>query len=213
MTARDLPAAVGVEVGGGWYDVVPITDSLVGLVVGDVQGHDVGAAKVMSRHRQTLELLVREERSPGKALERLNQFCLLGAEQRLATALVGVLDRSNGTITFSSAGHRPPLHVDGDKALELPVPPGPPLGVQRCRYKDHRFELYDGCLVMSTDGLVERRGSFLDERFGKFEMSLRAVPSSEPGPTADFVIEAMTSDERSSGDIVVLTARRGVGAA
>ena len=132
---------MGVEVGGGWYDVVPITDSLVGLVVGDVQGHDVGAAKVMSRHRHTLELLVREERSPGKALERLNQFCLLGAEQRLATALVGVLDRSNGTITFSSAGHRPPLHVDGDKALELPVPPGPPLGVQRCRYKDHRFEL------------------------------------------------------------------------
>ena len=93
------------------------------------------------------------------------------------------------------------------------MPPGPPLGVQRCRYKDHRFELDDGCLVMSTDGLVERRGSFLDERFGKFEMSLRAVPSSEPGPTADFVIEAMTSDERSSGDIVVLTARRGVGAA
>jgi PAS domain S-box-containing protein len=213
VAARYLPAAMGVEVGGDWYDVVPITDSLVALVVGDVQGHDLGAAKIMSRHRHTLELLVREEQSPGKALERLNQFCLLGSEQRLATALVGVLDRSNGTITFSSAGHPPPLHVHGDKALELPVPPGPPLGVQRCRYKDHRFELDDGCLVMFTDGLVERRGSFLDERFGKLEMSLRAAPSSEPGVVADFVIEAMTSDERSSDDIVVLTARRGLGAA
>jgi hypothetical protein len=93
------------------------------------------------------------------------------------------------------------------------VPPGPPLGVQRCRYKDHRFQLEEGCLVMFTDGLVERRGSFLDERFGKLEMSLRAAPSSEPGVVADFVIEVMTSDERSSDDIVVLTARRGVGAA
>ncbi len=213
VAARYLPAAVGVEVGGDWYDVVPITDSLVALVVGDVQGHDLGAAKIMSRHRHTLELLVREEQSPGKALERLNQFCLLGSEQRLATALIGVLDRSSGTITFSSAGHPPPLHVDGDKALELPVPPGPPLGVQRCRYKDHTFKLDDGCLVMFTDGLVERRGSFLDERFGKLEMSLRAAPSSEPDVVADFVIEAMTSDERSSDDIVVLTARRDVGAA
>ncbi len=209
VAARYLPASVGVEVGGDWYDVVPITDSLVALVVGDVQGHDLGAAKIMSRHRHTLELLVREERSPGKALERLNQFCLLGTEQRLATALVGVLDRSTGAITFSSAGHPPPLHIDGDKAQELPVPPGPPLGVQRCRYKDYKFNLDEGCLVMFTDGLVERRGTFLDERLGKLEMSLRSAPSSEPDLVADYVIEAMTSDERSSDDIVVLTARRG----
>jgi PAS domain S-box-containing protein len=209
VAARYLPASVGVEVGGDWYDVVPITDTLVALVVGDVQGHDLGAAKIMSRHRHTLELLVREERSPGKALERLNQFCLLGAEPRLATALVGVLDRASGAITFSSAGHPPPLHIADGKAVEFAVPPGPPLGVQRCRYKDHKFNLEEGCLVMFTDGLVERRGSFLDDRLGKLESSLQAAPSNEPGVVADFVIEAMTSDERSSDDIVVLTARRG----
>ena len=213
VAARSLPAAVGVEVGGDWHDVVPITDSLVALVVGDVQGHDLGAANIMRQLSHTLERLVREEQSPGRALERLNQFCLLGSEQRLATALVGVLDRSTGTVTFSSAGHPPPLQVDGDRALELPVPPGPPLGVQRCRYKDHAFKLTHGCLVMFTDGHVERRVSFLDERLGKLEMSRRATPSGEPGVVADFVIEALTSDERSSDDIVVLTARRDAGAA
>jgi anti-sigma regulatory factor (Ser/Thr protein kinase) len=213
VAAGSLPAA-GVEVGGDWCDVVPITDSLVALVVGDVQGRDPGAAKIMRQHRHTLELLLREEQSPGQALERLNPFCLLGSEPRLATALVGVLDRSTGTITFSSAGHPPPLQVDGDRAHELLVPPGPPLGVQRCRYKDHTFKLADGCLVMFTDGLVERRASFLEERFGKLEMSRRAAaPSSEPGLVADFVIEAMTSDERSSDAIVVLTARRDAGGA
>ncbi|MBV8461806.1 MAG: serine/threonine-protein phosphatase, partial [Acidimicrobiales bacterium] len=137
---------------------------------------------------------------------------LLGTEQRLATALVGVLDRSTGTMTFSSAGHPPPLQVNGVRAREFPVSPGPPLGVQRSRYKDHLFDLDDGCLVMFTDGLVERRGSFLDERFGKLAASLRAAPSNEPDVVADFVIEAMTSDERSSDDIVVLAARRGAGA-
>ena len=61
---------------------------------------------------------------------------------------------------------------------------------------------------MFTDGLVERRGSHLDERLAQLESSLRTSPSSEPGRVADFVIDAMTADERSSDDIVVLTARR-----
>ena len=154
LAARYRPASAGHEVGGDWYDVVPVTDDLVALVVGDVEGHDLSAAKTMSHLRRTLGMLLLEERSPGKALERLNQFCLLGAEQRLATALVGVLDRSTGVISFSSAGHPPPVHIrSGGQATELLVPPAPPLGVQPCRYKDHTFLLDDGCLVMFTDGL------------------------------------------------------------
>jgi hypothetical protein len=61
---------------------------------------------------------------------------------------------------------------------------------------------------MFTDGLVERRGSRLDERFTLLESSLSASPSNEPSRVADFVIDAMTSGARSSDDIVVLTARR-----
>ena len=61
---------------------------------------------------------------------------------------------------------------------------------------------------MFTDGLVERRGSHLDERLALLESSLRSSPSIEPGRVADFVIDAMTADARSSDDIVVLTARR-----
>ena len=189
--------------------MVPITDDLVALVVGDVEGHDLSAAKTMSHLRRTLGMLLLEERSPGKALERLNQFCLLGAEQRLATALVGVLDRSTGVISFSSAGHPPPVHIrDHGQATELLVPPAPPLGVQPCRYKDHTFLLDDGCLVMFTDGLIERRGIHFDDRLAALESSLGSAPADDPGVVADFVIDAMTSDGRSADDIVVLTARR-----
>jgi PAS domain S-box-containing protein len=209
LAARYRPASIGHEVGGDWYDVVPITNDLVALVVGDVEGHDLSAAKTMSHLRRTLGMLLLEERSPGKALERLNQFCLLGAEQRLATALVGVLDRSTGVISFSSAGHPPPVHIRAHgQATELLVPPAPPLGVQPCRYKDHTFLLDDGCLVMFTDGLIERRGIHFDDRLAALESSLGSAPADDPGVVADFVIDAMTSDGRSADDIVVLTARR-----
>jgi serine/threonine-protein kinase RsbW len=208
VAARYRPASAGHEVGGDWYDVVPITDDLVALVVGDVEGHDLSAAKTMSHLRRTLGMLLLEERSPGRALERLNQFCLLGSEQRLATALVGMLDRATGVISFSSAGHPPPVHIRGGRATELLVPPAPPLGVQRCRYKDHTFLLDDGCLVMFTDGLIERRGIHFDDRLAALEASLDDAPGDDPGVVADFVIDAMTSDGRSADDIVVLTARR-----
>jgi PAS domain S-box-containing protein len=208
VAARYRPAAVGVEVGGDWYDVVPISEDLVALVVGDVEGHDLGAARIMSRLRHSLGLLLLEERAPGRALQRLNRVSLAGVDGRLATALVGVLNTKTGSIAFSSAGHPSPVQVESGQAVELPVPPGPPLGVQHCDYKDHEFHLDRGCLVMFTDGLVERRGSRLNERFALLESSLRASPSSEPDQVADFVIDAMTSGARSSDDIVVLTARR-----
>jgi PAS domain S-box-containing protein len=213
IAARYLPAAIGYEVGGDWYDVVPVNDHLVALVVGDVEGHDLEAARIMSRLRNTLGLLVLEERDPGQALERLNRVALNSVQSRLATALIGVLDTNSGVITFSSAGHPSPVQIEHGRAAELVVPPGPPLGVQRCQYKDHEYQLDDGCLVMFTDGLVERRGVFLDDRLALLEASMRAAPSRDPDTVSDFVIDAMTADERSTDDIVVLAARRlGAGA-
>ncbi len=208
VAARYLPAAVGVEVGGDWYDVVPIDEHLVALVVGDVEGHDLGAARIMSRLRHMLGLLVSEERAPGKALERLNRVSLSGMTQRLTTVLVGVLDTSTGEVSFASAGHPSPVLIESGQALEVPVPPGLPLGIQLCTYKDRDFRLDKGCLVMFTDGLVERRGVPIDERLAQLESSLRASSTTAPGQVADFVIEAMTSNHRRSDDIVVLTACR-----
>jgi serine phosphatase RsbU (regulator of sigma subunit) len=207
VAARYLPAAVGYEVGGDWYDVVPLADGLVAFVVGDVEGHDLGAAKIMSRLRHTIGMLVLDEEAPGAALERLNRLSLARAGERLATVLVGVLDTSRGRISFSSAGHPSPVMVGSGQALELPVPPGLPLGVEACHYKDHTFDVQHECLLMFTDGLVERRNAHIDERLALLESSLRTSPSTDPGGIADDVIEAMTADEQRSDDIVVLAAR------
>ncbi len=211
VAARYQPAGVGVEVGGDWYDVVPIDEHVVALVVGDVEGHDLGAARTMSRLRHTLSLLVLEERAPGKALQRLNRVALSGSAGRLTTTLVGVLDTRTGIITLSSAGHPSPVRVEPGQAVELSIPPGPPLGVHDCDYKDYEFFLEGGCLVMFTDGLVERRGSHIDVRLNELECALRSAPSSDPGRVADFVIDAMTAGTPRSDDIVVLTVRKELG--
>jgi len=61
---------------------------------------------------------------------------------------------------------------------------------------------------MFTDGLLERRGTNFGDRLAALEASLDAAPVDDPGVVADYVIDAMTADGRSSDDIVVLTARR-----
>jgi hypothetical protein len=66
----------------------------------------------------------------------------------------------------------------------------------------------DGCLLMFTDGLVERREQSLEERLAALDASLRASPSTDPDALADFVIEAMTADGRCGDDVVLLTACR-----
>ena len=110
VAARYQPAAVGVEVGGDWYDVVPISEHLVALVVGDVEGHDLGAARIMSRLRHTLGLLLLEERAPGKAL---------------ATAQPG-LPRRRGRPAGHRAGRRPEHQDRVDRVLlGRPPLPGP----------------------------------------------------------------------------------------
>lgn len=208
VAARYLPAALGVEVGGDWYDVVPINDRFVALVVGDVEGHDLEAAKTMSRLRHTLGLLLLEEQHPGTALERLNRVLLMQDSTRLSTALVGVLDTEANTIMFASAGHHSPLLITDGRVEELTVPPGPPLGVLPCRYENTHAHIGVGCLVMFTDGLVERHDESLDERLELLHTSMRTSPSVQPDALADHIVRAMTDDLQSIDDIVLLTACR-----
>ncbi len=208
IAARYLPAATGVEVGGDWYDVVPIGEHLVGLVVGDVEGHDLEAARVMSRLRHTLGLLLLEERDPAATLERLNRYSLRQEGSRLSTVLIGVLDTVTGTVRLASAGHHSPLHLAGGVASEVPVLPGPPLGADVGHYLPREFDVGTGCLLLFTDGLVERRDVPLDTRLTLLANSLSATTSGASGDIADSVIAAMTADAHSMDDIVVLTVCR-----
>jgi serine/threonine-protein kinase RsbW len=138
----------------------------------------------------------------------LNRVLIMQDSARLATALVGVLDTDANTIMLASAGHHSPLHIHDGCVEELGVPPGPPLGVLPCRFQNTHAHLGVGCLLMFTDGLVERHDESLEDRLELLHASMRSSPSIQPDALADHIVHAMTDDLRSTDDVVLLTACR-----
>jgi serine/threonine-protein kinase RsbW len=208
LAARYVPATIGVEVGGDWYDAVPLSDGTVALIVGDVAGHDIEAAKVMSRLRHVLSLLVWEDGRPGRSLERLNRFMLAGDMERIATVLVGVLNPESGKIVIASAGHPSAIAVGTDGARELTIDPGPPLGVPAAAFSERGFELGDDCLLMFTDGLFERRNVPMGERTAQLLAAASLARGAEPGTLTDLLLSEMLRDGVGADDVAVLAARR-----
>ncbi|RKE17156.1 SpoIIE family protein phosphatase [Streptomyces sp. TLI_171] len=162
---RYLPSSVGDEVGGDWFDVVPLTGGRVALIVGDVMGHGIRAAATMGQLRTVARTLVTLDLDPARVLRRLDEATAqLGADQ-FATCVCAVFDPVDEECILASAGHLPPVvsERDGEARLVTP-PPGAPLGVGGVPFESVRFPLReDGLLVLYTDGLVERRGQDLDQ--------------------------------------------------
>src|SRR5215218_4385152 len=92
LAARYVPGATGTEVGGDWYDVIPLPSGEVGLVMGDAVGHDLAAAANMGQLRNGLRACAAEGADPGEVLQRLNRLCLQQNLGSMATVVYGVLD-------------------------------------------------------------------------------------------------------------------------
>ncbi|MFD5563457.1 SpoIIE family protein phosphatase [Kitasatospora griseola] len=162
---RYLPSTVGDEIGGDWFDVVPLTGGRVALIVGDVMGHGIRAAATMGQLRTVARTLVTLDLDPARVLRRLDDATAQLGEGQFATCVCAVFDPVDEECILASAGHLPPVvsEHDGQARLVQP-PPGAPLGVGGVPFESIRFPLReDGLLVLYTDGLVERRGQDLDE--------------------------------------------------
>ncbi|MHB1583320.1 MAG: SpoIIE family protein phosphatase [Acidimicrobiales bacterium] len=212
LAARYLPTTEGAEVGGDWYDVIPLDRRTAAVVVGDVEGHDMEAASVMGRLRHALWLVMSEERSPGPALDRLNRFLLDSGDasgvERIATVLVATIDLGSAEMAVASAGHLPPLVVGGDGAEQIELRPGPPLGVPEARYRHQSVELGDRCVVLFTDGLVERAGQSLDAGLDRLREVTEAASGLPPDRLADHLLAEMFHGGPSADDVAMLAARR-----
>ncbi len=159
VAARYLPSTEGTKVGGDWYDVIPVAPGCVGLVVGDVVGHDLTAVTVMGQLRDALRAYALIDPNPASALRQLGAFTEKFGLERTATVLFGVLELPAGTLTLASAGHLPPLVVPTTAApWFVDLDPGPLLGVAPLDYPLCQVVLDPGDLVVFyTDGLVEDR--------------------------------------------------------
>jgi anti-sigma regulatory factor (Ser/Thr protein kinase) len=162
---RYLPSSVVSEVGGDWFDVVPLSCGRVALVVGDVMGHGIRAAATMGQLRTVARTLATLDMAPEQVLTRLDEVAAGSGDDQFATCVCAVYDPVERTGTIASAGHLPPVAVTADGTTRLiDAPPGAPLGVGGVPFESVDFALPEGStLALYTDGLVERRGRDLDE--------------------------------------------------
>jgi serine phosphatase RsbU (regulator of sigma subunit)/anti-sigma regulatory factor (Ser/Thr protein kinase) len=203
---RYLPGGAAVHVGGDWYDVIPLADGGVGLVIGDVMGRGVHAAAIMGQLRATARAYAAADLPPADVLARLDE-AVSGLEQgQITTALYGVLDPRSGALTLSSAGHLPPLLVPvlGEPEY-LAVEPGPPLGVGG-PYAQHTVTVPRGAtLLLFTDGLVESRVRPVDVGMEALRAAARGL--SEPEDLCEKALVALGRDNAHDDDTAMLAVR------
>ncbi|MER7752318.1 SpoIIE family protein phosphatase [Kitasatospora sp. NPDC097643] len=210
---RYQPSSVVSEVGGDWFDVVPLTSGRVALIVGDVMGHGIRAAATMGQLRTVARTLVTLDLDPSRVLHRLDEATTAIGEGQFATCVCVVYDPVDRRCTAACAGHLPPVVADPDgRAHLVELPPGAPLGVGGVPFESVEFTLPEAAiLALYTDGLVERRGRDLDEGL---RLLCRTVADRRRSleQTCDAVLAELTG-RTSEDDIAVILAQvRPVGA-
>jgi len=164
IAVRYVPGAQ-VGIGGDWYDVFELPSGTVGVVIGDVAGSGLRAAVVMGRIRSALRAYALETDDPADVLARLDRKIQRFEPEAIATVLYAVIDPDRSRVTVSSAGHLPPVMIDGAGGRTLDIRPDLPLGVDaEAPRRTTVVELPAGDgLLLYTDGLIERRGQRLLE--------------------------------------------------
>jgi len=180
--AHYRPAGYGAEIGGDWYDVIPLSSERVALVIGDVMGHGISEAATMGRLRTAVRTLSDLDLPPDEILDRLNAIVGDLGEDYFATCLYGVYDPVSGVLSFASAGHPPPVLVRRDgTAAYLTAAGNPPLGAAAPPFDTMTARLGDGdLLVLYTDGLVEAVDHDIDAGMAHLSGTLTAALRDEP---------------------------------
>jgi len=207
VAARYLPAASEAEVGGDWYDVIPIAGGAVGLVMGDVAGKGLAGASMVGRLRSALRAYALEGHDGGRVVERLNRLLWTEAEEsQMATMLYLIVDPAASTVRWVNAGHPPPLlrtrggprFLEGQASVPLGVLPFP-------TYEEVTSRLEPGdALVLYTDGLVERPGEHLDRGLELLKHAVREAPD-DPQGLLDHLLATLVPPGGAADDVALLT--------
>ncbi|MCW5249908.1 SpoIIE family protein phosphatase [Streptomyces sp. SHP 1-2] len=228
VAARYVPTGGGLQVGGDWYDVIPLPSGRFALVIGDVQGHDVRAAGLMGQLRIALRAYASEGHRPDAVLTRASRF-FYGVTQadagsddaRFATCFYAEVDPVTGTVESARAGHVDPVVLMADgTALIRATAGGLPLGIDPdSDYPTTRLALEPGdTLMLCTDGLIETGGhdlftgwlrlrAILERHRGDLEALADALVQAVHGPPSHHVPGPL-ADRREDDIALLLLSRR-----
>ncbi|MFF0227886.1 SpoIIE family protein phosphatase [Streptomyces sp. NPDC004629] len=236
VAARYIPTGGGLQVGGDWYDIIPLPGGSsrdqpgggrYALVIGDVQGHDVRAAGLMGQLRIALRAYACEGHRPDAVLSRASRFLhgiTTGTDDatdlRFATCLYVEADPVSGALEIARAGHPDPAIRMADKTvMTRPTAGGLPLGIDPdADYPTTRFVLEPGeTMVICTDGLIETGGhdmdsgwqrirTILEEHDGDLESLADALVQGVHGPSSHHTTGPLA--DRREDDIALLLVHR-----
>lgn len=211
VAVRYLPAVGSLNVCGDWYELVDLGPDLLAVAVGDVVGHGLYAAGVMGQLRGALSAAIRAVDGPASALAVLGGYAC-SIEGALATTVVQtVIDKAARVITYSCAGHLPPVLLQpGRLVVRLDQATDPPLGI-RPRHAGRpqaRVPYAPGAtLVLYTDGLVERRGEDIDVGLRRLTDSLTRHGELPPEPLADVLLADLGVSGGAADDTALVVLR------
>jgi PAS domain S-box-containing protein len=206
LATRYQPAQATSEVGGDWYDVIPLAHDKTALVVGDVMGNGIDAAATMGRLRTATCAYADLDLAPDAVLQHLDKItCDL--EHYIVTCVYAVCDPHRRQCHIANAGHMPPALVrPGRAATLLDLPPGVPLGVGGVPFETTTVDLGPGdLLILYTDGLVETRHHPIDDRLDLL-LSLLDEPSRPLEETCDLLLYGLRHPD-DHDDVALLVAR------
>lgn len=206
--ARYVPGAVGTEVGGDWYDVIPLADDTAVYVVGDVMGRGVSAAAIMGQLRSAVRAYSLDGHSPAEIIQRVDRMVNTLDDPPITTCVVARYNGRTRELAMATAGHLPPILVHPDGTSEvINLDPGLPLGVGGATFTERTFQLEVGAsLLLFTDGLVENPTQTVDEGFA--ELTKAATKAVKEDATveqiADAVLKHMRRDDEQDDDDTAL---------
>ncbi|GAA0445319.1 hypothetical protein GCM10009544_05130 [Streptomyces stramineus] len=213
VTARYLPSPTAAEVGGDWYDAFVLPDGALVVTIGDVAGHDIGAAVTMSKMRNMLRGLAADRlEPPGDIIRRLDIATqILNPEEGTATCVLARLENagSGWQAHYSVAGHPPPLLVTHDgRTRYLDGAASPLLGLPtQDDWRTSAVELLPArsTLLLYTDGLVERPDEDIDQGLDRLARTAALLA----GESLDVFCDTLLAEPAATGrDDICLIALR-----
>ncbi|NSC20600.1 SpoIIE family protein phosphatase [Streptomyces albus subsp. chlorinus] len=213
IAVRYLPATGTLNVCGDWYDVTDSREGRFAAAVGDVVGHGLEAAAVMGMLRSALSAAMRTTDRPARALQVLGLYAGSVEGAMNATAVKVMVDSPNHLLTYSSAGHPPPIlrHADGTCEL-LDQATDPPLATRpdetEPRVQATRSFSPGAVLVLYTDGLVERRDEDIDEGLNRLADAVSRRGDLSPENLADALLSEMGVSKGAARDDIALVVIR-----
>jgi PAS domain S-box-containing protein len=210
LAMRYLPATEGADVGGDWYDAFPLEGSRVGLVTGDVAGHNLASAAVMGQARSVLRAYAMHSPHPARVLQRTNTALARLLPDALVSVFYAILHLNTGLLTYANAGHPPPIVIAGPGQTEyLDDAHGVMLGA--CAdpgfTTGHRRLPPGTGLLCYTDGLIENRGRDITEGLATLAETLQRSAGLSAEQICAAVEASLLGSAGRADDVCLLAAR------